>query len=150
MVKIYISGDHAGFKLKSKILRWLESDGYEVEDLGPYKYDKKDDYPDYTFPLAERVSKERKSCGVIIAGSGIGECIASNKVKRVRAVLYHGKSEKLIRISKLHDNTNVLCLGSWFVTEREAKRIIKLWITTEFSGEERHKRRLAKISKYER
>lgn len=149
-MKLYIAGDHAGFKLKEKIKKWLVKLGHEVKDFGPFKYDKDDDYPDYTFPLAEKVAKDRKSFGIVIAGSGIGECIAANKVKGIRAVLYYGKSRKILTTSKIHDNANVLCLGSRFLNERESKEAIKLWIKTKFTGEKRHKRRLGKITKYER
>ena len=148
-MKIYISGDHAGFKLKGKIKKWL-SKKHTVKDFGPFEYNKLDDYPDYTFPLAEAVAKDKKSLGIIIAGSGLGECIAANKVKGIRAALFHGKSNKIITTSKIHNNANVLCLGSRFLSEKEAKAAIILWLKTPFSKAVRHKRRLNKIAKYEK
>lgn len=149
-MRIYIAGDHAGFRLKGKIKLWLEGLGYKVDDLGPFEYKKGDDYPDYTFPLAEAVSFGKKSFGIVIAGSGIGECIAANKVRGVRAVLYHGGSLGIIKTSRLHDDANVLCLGARFVGEGEARRAIKLWLKTKFSNAKRHKRRLSKIASYEK
>jgi ribose 5-phosphate isomerase B len=149
-MKVYIAGDHAGYKLKEKVRAWLESEGHRVKDFGPLEFNKLDDYPDFTLPLAEAVAKDRKSMGVVIAGSGIGECIAANKVKGIRAVLYHAKSNFFIRTSRIHDNANVLCLGSRFLTLGEVKSAIKLWLGTKFPGEKRHKRRLGKIEKYER
>ncbi len=146
-MKIYLAGDHAGFKLKEKIKKYLKKH-HQIEDFGPLSYIKDDDYPDYTIPLAEAVSKNKQSLGIVIAGSGIGECIAANKVKGTRAVMIN-EYNKLTTISKAHDNTNILCLGSWFLKEKEAKKIISLWIKTKFSEETRHKRRLNKISKYE-
>ena len=146
---IYIGGDHAGFNLKEKIKTWLIREGNSVKDIGPFRYDKHDDYPDYTIPLAESVSKHRDSYGIVIAGSGIGETIAANKVNGIRAVLYHSHSPKLITTSKIHDNANILCLGSRFLNEKEIKSAIKLWLRTSFTGEKRHKRRLGKITKYE-
>jgi ribose 5-phosphate isomerase B len=148
-MKIYIAGDHAGYKFKEKIKDWL-SKKHKVIDLGPFEYDKFDDYPDFTIPLAEKVAKDKKSLGIVIAGSGIGECIAANKVKGIRAVSYHGKSNFYITTSKVHDDANVFCLGSRFMTEKEAKQAISLWIKTPFSKATRHKRRLGKIAKYER
>ncbi len=146
-MRIYLAGDHAGFLLKEKIKKFL-SKHHQIQDFGPLKYNRDDDYPDYTIPLAEAVAKD-KVLGIIIAGSGIGETIASNKVRGIRSVLYHGKNTKIIKISKQHDNTNVLCMGSWFIKEKEAKEVISLWIKTKFSEATRHKRRLNKISKYE-
>jgi ribose 5-phosphate isomerase B len=150
--KIYISCDHAGFEYKEKLKSWLERQSYSVEDLGPKTYDPKDDYPDYTFPLAEKVSKDKNSKGIIIAGSGIGEVIAANKVKNIRAVLFHSKDnlKKFIETSIIHDNTNILSFGSRFVTLDQAKKGIKIWLNTKFKNEKRHKRRLEKISKYEK
>ncbi len=149
-MRIYIAGDHAGFRLKEKIKLWLEKMGHKVDDLGPFEYKKGDDYPDYTFPLAETVAFGEKRVGIVIAGSGIGECIVANKVRGVRAVLYHGGSLAIVKTSRLHNDANVLCLGARFVGEREARRAIKLWLKTRFSNAKRHKRRLRKIGKYER
>lgn len=150
---IYLSGDHAGFELKEKLKPFLEKLGYEIEDFGPHEYNSKDDYPDFAIPMSKAVSKSRNSLGLIIAGSGIGEVIASNKVKGIRSVLFHAwakKTRKFLETSKIHDNANILCIGSRFVTFREAKKGIKIWLETSFKGETRHKRRLAKISRIEK
>ena len=148
--KVYIAGDHAGFVLKNKIGAWLEKGGYSVEDLGPFEYKKDDDYPDYAIPLAKKVAKDKGSFGLVIAGSGIGECIVSNKVKGIRAVLFYGKSKKVLEISRKHDDANVLCFGAWFVNEKDAKKAVNLWLGTRFSGALRHKRRLRKVERFER
>tara|TARA_Y100000310_G_C20633800_1_gene790090 strand:- start:605 stop:1075 length:471 start_codon:yes stop_codon:yes gene_type:complete len=148
--KIVLGGDHAGFELKEKLLKWLVEKGYEIEDFGPHGYDKLDDYPDYVIPMAERVAKSKgKSVGIMIAGSGIGEVIAAGKVKGIRAVLYHGGKMEVVKISKKHDHTNVLSLGSRLVKETEAKKAIELWLRTPESNQARHKRRLGKITRYE-
>jgi len=149
-MKIYIAGDHAGFMLKEKLKPWLEKQGYRVIDLGPFKYNSKDDYPDFVIPMAKAVAKSRDSLGIVIAGSGIGETIAANKVKSIKAVLYHGKSPDLITMSKLHDNANILCMGSRFVKKRDAIKSIELWLKTSFSNAARHKRRLRKIDLFEK
>tara|TARA_Y100000310_G_C20468502_1_gene708827 strand:- start:406 stop:873 length:468 start_codon:yes stop_codon:yes gene_type:complete len=147
--KIYLSGDHAGFNLKKKVLSYLEKRGYSIEDFGPNKYNSKDDYPDFVVPMAKKVAKDKNSRGIVIAGSGIGEVIASNKIKGIRSVLFHGKAnKKFLETSRIHDNTNVLCLGSRFVNEGESKKGINIWLKTEFKGEIRHKRRLKKIERY--
>lgn len=150
-MKIYIGGDHAGFELKEKVKAWLERQGHKVIDFGPFEYEKEDDYPDFTIPLAEKVSVDKKSRGIVIAGSGIGEVIASNKVKGIRSVLFYGKADKFfLETSRKHDGTNILCFGSRFVSFEEAKKAIKIWLATDFSREKRHIRRLGKIEKYER
>jgi len=150
-MKVYIGGDHAGFELKEKVKDYIKKLGYALEDVGPFKYDPEDDYPDYTIPLAKKVTKDKNSRGIIIAGSGIGEVIASNKVNGIRAVLFHGKANKFfLETSRIHNDTNILCFGSRFVSLRQAKKGIRIWLNTKFSKEERHKRRLDKISKYEK
>ena len=145
MKKIYISGDHAGFKLKEKLKKYLEKKGFRIKDFGPHEYNKNDDYPDYVVPMARAVAKN-KVRGIITAGSGEGEGIAVNKLKGVRATVYHGKNLRIIKTSREHNNANVLSLGSRFVTENEAKKAIEIFLKTKFSGG-RHKRRLKKIEK---
>ena len=146
--KIYLSGDHAGFELKENIKKWL-LEKYEVEDVGPLVYDKKDDYPDFVIPMARKVAKNKNSRGLIIAGSGQGEAIATNKIKGIKAGLYHGGLQKIIKTGREHDNTNILCLGSRFVSESEAKRAVNLFLKTKFQ-KGRHSRRLKKIEKIEK
>ena len=146
--KIYLSGDHAGFELKENVKKWL-LEKYEVEDVGPLVYDKNDDYPDFVIPMARKVAKNKNSRGLIIAGSGQGEAIATNKIKGIKAGLYHGGSQKIIKTGREHDNTNILCLGSRFVSESEAKRAVNLFLKTKFQ-KGRHSRRLKKIEKIEK
>ncbi len=142
--KIYMSGDHAGFKLKEKIKKFLLRKGFIVDDSGPHEYNSKDDYPDFVIPMAKKVAKA-KGRGIIIAGSGQGECITANKIKGIRAGLYHGGSTKIVKMGRLHDNTNILCFGERFVSEKEAKRAVNDFLKTKFEGG-RHSRRLKKIS----
>ena len=149
-MKIYIAGDHAGFKLKEKIKKYFDKKNISYKDFGPHRYNSKDDYPDFVIPMAKAVAKSRDSLGIVIAGSGIGETIAANKVKSIKAVLYHGKSPDLITMSKLHDNANILCMGSRFVKKRDAIKSIELWLKTSFSNAARHKRRLRKIDLFEK
>jgi len=145
---IYLSGDHAGFKLKQKLKPWL-SKNFKIEDIGPHEYNKLDDYPDFVIPMGKKVAKDKNSRGIIIAGSGQGEAIATNKIKGIKAGLYHGGSPKIVNTGRVHDNTNILCMGSRFVTEKEAKRAINIFLKTKFAGG-RHARRLKKVEKLEK
>lgn len=146
---IFIAGDHAGFKLKEKLKPFLEKKKLVIIDLGPFEYNPKDDYPDFVIPLAKKVAKTKNSVGIIIAGSGQGEAIATNKIKGIRAGLYHGANPKIVKTGREHDNTNILCVGSRFVKEAEAKRAINIFLNTKFQGG-RHTRRLKKIEKIEK
>lgn len=143
---IYLTSDHKGFKTKQEINDFLLSQNYQVTDLGPHTYDGDDDYPDYAFTLGETVVRE-KSRGIIICGSGIGVCIATNKVKGVRAG--YCESETHAILSRKDDDTNILVLDSLTFNSKSDFKIIEIWLNTPFSGESRHIRRLEKISAYE-
>ena len=147
--KIILGTDHAGFKLKGEIKLYLKKEGYEVEDMGANSFDKNDDYPDFIIPAAKKVAKER-CLGIIFGGSGQGEAIAANKVKGIRAALYYGKNPDIVKLSKTHNNTNILSLGARFLTKDEAINAVNLWLDTDFNNEERHIRRIGKISKIEK
>lgn len=146
---IYLASDHAGFELKNAIIKFLTQEGIAFKDMGPYEYAELDDYPDYIIPAAQEVAKNPQTDkGIVIGGSGQGEAIAANKVKGVRAALYYGGSKDIITLSRIHNDANILSLGARFVTEEEAVEVVKLWLKTDFSAEERHKRRLEKIDKF--
>jgi len=147
-MKIYIAGDHAGFKLKEKLKPWLEAKkGIKVIDMGPLKYDPKDDYPDFVIPLAKKVSRDKNSRGIIMAGSGQGEVIAANRIKGARAALFYGGNAKILKLSREHNNSNILSLGSRFLKENEIKKAITIWLGAPFSNAVRHKRRLRKVDR---
>jgi len=143
---IYLGGDHAGFKLKKEITEYLKSVGYKVTDLGNKKLDPKDDYPDYGFRVGLAVAAAG-SKGILFCGSAEGVCIAANKVAGVRAV--NPASVKLAKLSREHNDANVLCLSGWYTKPAAAKKIIAVWLKTKFSKEKRHLRRVKKISKFE-
>jgi len=150
-VKVFIGSDHAGFEYKQKIIKFLGKSGYLVKDMGPYEYDPKDDYPIYSFSVAKEVAKNKNSFGIIIARTGIGEAVAANKVKGVRAVSFLGKvNKKFIEMSRIHDNANVLAFGSDFVHFKDAKRALYIWLNTKFLGGKRHLRRLGEIEEFEK
>lgn len=147
-MKIYLATDHRGYELKEKIKGWLGEWGYEYEDMGAFEYDADDDYPDFVHKAAQIVSQDPENSRAIILGmSGQGEAMVANRYKGVRAALYYGGPEEIIKLSRQHNNANVLSLGAGFVGEDMAKKVIKLWLETFFSNEERHKRRIAKIDK---
>ncbi len=143
--KIFLGADHAGFLLKEEIKKYLQDEGLEVEDLGAHSLDNDDDYPDFIVPVAKKVAREKGSIGIVLGGSGQGEAIAANKVKGVRAALYYGGSTDIIRLSRTHNNANVLSLGARFLKKEGAINAVKLWLGTEFSNEKRHLRRLKKV-----
>jgi len=143
---IYIASDHAGFELKEKLKAYLLELGYEIKDFGAFSFDSEDDYPDFIRRAAKAVADDPEgSRGIILGGSGQGEAMVANRFKGVRAVVYYGKDEKIITLSREHNNANVLSLGARFLTEEEAKKVVKLWLETKFNGEERHERRVRKI-----
>lgn len=144
-MKIYIGADHAGFELKEDIVKFLLEKGFEVEDKGAYKLDPEDDYPDFITPVAQEVSKDKDSLGIVIGGSGQGEAIVANRIKGIRATVYYGGKPEIISLSKEHNNSNVLSLGARFLETEEAKEAVSRWIETDFSGDDRHVRRLQKI-----
>src|SRR3989338_642394 len=142
MKQIYFSGDHAGFYLKEKLMDFFRKKGFEIRDFGPYAYDKNDDYPDFVISMAKTVKKD-KVFGLVIAGSGEGEAIAVNKLKGIRASVYHGKNLKIVKTTREHNDANVLCIGARFVPEKEMKKAIEIFLETKFQGE-RHGGRLGK------
>lgn len=145
--KVYIGADHAGFSLKEKIKVFLEKNNFDCEDLGG-QGKSHDDYPDYAFKVAKSVSRNKDSLGILICGTGTGMVMAANKVKGIRAaVVYDDYSAKM---SKLHNNANILCLRGRNFSNEKNLHLIKTWLKSSFSGEERHKRRLKKIDNYEK
>lgn len=146
---IYLSSDHAGFELKTQLLSFLKENNYPCEDAGAISYNEQDDYPDFIIPGCEKVAANPDSLGIVIGGSGQGEAIAANKVKGIRAALFYGGNRDIITLSKEHNNANVLSLGARFLSVEEAKEVLQLWLVTKFTKEERHTRRIQKISDYE-
>jgi len=144
-MKIIVASDHAGFKLKEELIAYLESQKYDVVDGGTSSAESID-YPNIGFPAAEKVADGLVDFGIAICGSGIGMSIVTNKVKGVRAALC--TSENIARLSRQHNNANMLILPGRFISFEEAKKIVDTWLTTKFDGG-RHQRRIDKIKKYE-
>jgi RpiB/LacA/LacB family sugar-phosphate isomerase len=138
---IYIASDHAGFELKEKIIKNYA----EFKDLGPYEYRGEDDYPDYVYLLVKRVKKDlENNSGVLICKNGTGVCIASNKFKEIRAGL--GLNTEHIKSMISDDNINVLCLPADFLKEEEIIKMVEIFQSEKFQPENRHLRRLNKLS----
>jgi len=149
MKTVLFAADHAGFALKETLKPYVESLGYTVRDFGALHHEDGDDYVDYIAPLAEAVSKNPDNArGIILGGSGQGEAIVANRFPRVRAAVFYGKQESIPALSREHNDANILSLGARFITEDEAKKAVKEWLDTPFSGDERHVRRIGKIDQH--
>lgn len=145
-MKVFFATDHAGFELKNSLLDFVRDElGYEVEDLGAYEYNEEDDYPDFIKKAVEGLRPSTDDRAIILGGSGAGEAIVANRSKGVRAVVYYGGPLDIVRLSREHNDANVLSLGARFLNVEEAKTAVKLWLSTDFSDESRHTRRIQKI-----
>lgn len=147
-MKIYIGSDHGGFELKEEIKPFLEELGHTTEDMGAFSLNMEDDYPDFIIQVAQQVADDSESLGIVIGRSGNGEAIAANKVKSIRCALC--TNVEMATKAKEHNNANVLSLGSDYITREEAKEIVKTFVETSFTNEERHIRRIEKITSYEK
>lgn len=161
-MKIALATDHAGFEQLKDLDVYLESNGYEVRNYGPQTFNKDDDYPDFILPAAKSVALGECQFGIILGASGQGEAMAANKLKGIRCAVYYGPAVprgvvdaagrishdpyEIVRLSRLHNDSNMLSLAARFVPLTDMQNVIKLWLTTEFSGDERHKRRIDKIN----
>ncbi len=151
-MKIVIASDHAGFELKKYLVTSLQDKGYDVVDIGNGIYNEHDDYPDYIKMVGEYISEHNNSKqyrGIVIGGSGQGENICVNRFKNVRSALIYGNdielNTQIAKLSRQHNNANVMSLGARFIEQRHALEIVQIWLDENFSNEERHIRRLTKI-----
>jgi ribose 5-phosphate isomerase B len=145
-MKIFISSDHAGFELKRHLVERLALAGHDVRDLGPKEFNPEDDYPDFISLVAKEISREPGTTkGIVIGGSGQGEAMCANKFYGVRAAVYYGGNMDIVKLSREHNDANVLSLGARFLSPADAMNAATVWLSTPFSGDERHKRRLQKL-----
>lgn len=142
---IYLASDHAGFKLKEKIKKYLKHSKIEFLDMGNKKFNPRDDYPVFAKKLANKVAKNFDNRGIIFCGTGLGSCVVANKVKGIRAT--SAWDIPTTKQSRQHLDANILCLGEKVQTLMITKKIVKIWLKTEFSGEKRHLRRISMINK---
>jgi len=145
---IYFGSDHKGFKLKEYLKNFVREQGYEIMDLGNFKYDEEDDYPDFAAAVAKKVSLEfDKARGILICGSGVGMDVTANKFPNIRSAV--AISSDQIYDARRDDDVNVLSIAADFIPEADAEKIVKVFLETPFRGEERFKRRVEKISEIE-
>jgi ribose 5-phosphate isomerase B len=146
-MKLALASDHAGWDLKNIVAAWLRKQGHDVLEVFPDRYDPQDDYPDAAAAVGRAVSEGRAERGVLICGSGVGACVAANKIKGVRAGLCHDTYSAHQGVE--HDDVNVLCLGARVIGDATAIELLSAFLGARFSGEERHARRLGKVKALE-
>lgn len=162
-MKIALACDHAGFEKLKDLKDYLYGLGYDCQNFGPASLNTADDYPDFVVPAVQAVLSGSCERAVIIGGSGQGEAISANRIKGIRCAVFYGsvvpkssidasgqKSHdpyEIIRLSRQHNDSNALSLGARFISQQELHQAVKIWLETEFSNDERHKRRIAKLDK---
>jgi len=146
-MRVHIGGDHAAYDLKCTLVTFLQARGYDVVDHGPFYPDPEDDYPVAVLRAAEAVSGDIGAFGIVLGGSGNGEQMAANKVRGIRAALAY--NVETAQLARTHNNAQVLSIGARMNTQDEAEAMVETFLTTKFSGDERHARRLAMVERYE-
>ncbi|MBR6532491.1 RpiB/LacA/LacB family sugar-phosphate isomerase [Candidatus Saccharibacteria bacterium] len=144
---IYLGADHRGFEIKNNIFKFLKNSGLDVKDVGAYNYDPKDDYNDFAVTVARAVRREKESCGILICGSGIGMSIQANRFKGVRATA--ATDDRLVKVSREHNNANVLCLSADVSSEEQMQELIKTFLTTPFLAEPKYIHRNVRLDERE-
>ena len=146
-MQVHIGGDHAAFELHQELLTFLADEGHEVTDHGPFEYDAVDDYPVFVIRAAQAVAADPGSRGIVLGGSGNGEQMAANKVAGIRAALCY--NAELARLAREHNDAQVLSMGGRMQSVEEAKEMVRVFLATDFTGEERHQRRIDMVSAFE-
>ena len=146
-MRVHLGGDHAAYDLLLDLVSFLEEEGHEVTNHGPHSYDELDDYPVYVLRAAEAVAAEPGSRGVVLGGSGNGEQMAANKVAGIRAALC--SDDDLARLAREHNDAQVISIGARMTSAAQARSMLRVFLATPFSGDERHQRRIAMVSAYE-
>ncbi|MFX4285938.1 ribose-5-phosphate isomerase [Janibacter sp. G349] len=146
-MRVHIGGDHAAFELHQELLTFLADEGHEVTDHGPFAYDALDDYPVFVIRAAQAVAADPGSRGIVLGGSGNGEQMAANKVAGIRAALCY--NAELARLAREHNDAQVLSMGGRMQSVEEAKEMVRVFLATDFTGEERHQRRIDMVSAFE-
>ena len=146
-MKIYLGSDHRGFELKERLKAWLSEQGRKYEDMGPFEYDKDDDYPDFAKLVGEKVAADQGSKGILICGSGVGAVVAANKIKGIIAGTMFDPEQ--VKASVADENTNIIGLSNDYTSKEKNMEIVKAFLESKFSGAERHVRRVGKIKNLE-
>jgi len=153
-LRIIVASDHAGLERKNELLSYLKEEGFDVVDVGAYSFVKDDDYPEFMVKAAMKVVEDPENTKAVIFGmSGQGEAMVANRLPGVRAAVWYGGSDvvsrDIIRLSREHNDANILSIGAGFVSKDEMIAAVKLWLSTPFSNEERHRRRIEEIDSIE-
>jgi ribose 5-phosphate isomerase B len=146
-MRVHIAADHAGFELKTHLIAWLDANGHDVVDHGAHEYDAEDDYPPFCVDAAAAAVADRSSLAIVIGGSGNGEQIAANKVKGARAAL--AWSVETAALARQHNDAQIVSIGARMHTPDEAVAIVESFLTTPWSDEARHQRRIDLLLAYE-
>jgi ribose 5-phosphate isomerase B len=146
-MKIAIGADHGGYPLNERVIKELAAAGHELLDFGTHVGSRPDDYPDYALKVGQAIQRHEADIGILICGSGVGAAVAANKLKGIRAALC-GDTYSAHQ-SREHDDCNVLCMGARVTGEELALELVRAFVAARFSGEERHRRRLAKVLEME-
>ena len=146
-MKIHLATDHAGLDIKNEIKLYLSNGGHHVIDHGAYEYDPLDDYPDFIFPCANSVSSDPQSKGIILGGSGQGEAMAANRIKGIRAAVYYGGDIEIVKLSRRHNDANILSIGARFLSKEKIFSMLETWLKEPYSGG-RHQNRLNKLDNF--
>lgn len=146
-MRVHIGGDHAAFELHQELLTFLEDEGHQVTDHGPFEYDALDDYPVFVIRAAQAVAADPGSRGLVLGGSGNGEQMAANKVAGIRAALCY--NTELARLAREHNDAQILSMGGRMQSVAEAEEMVRTFLITEFIGEERHQRRIDMVTAFE-
>ncbi|NMB57475.1 RpiB/LacA/LacB family sugar-phosphate isomerase [Candidatus Beckwithbacteria bacterium] len=142
---LYLATDHRGYKLKNQLKAWLIAKKIKFKDLGAYEFNSNDNYPDFAHSLSQKVLEQADNKGVLFCGSGAGVCIAANKIKGIRACL--GFNHRQVASFVKDDNVNVLCVAADYTNKFKCFQLVKTFLKTKFSGEEKYQRRIEKIEK---
>ncbi len=146
-MRVHIGGDHAAYEMHQDLRDWMSEQGHDVTDHGPFDYDELDDYPTFVLRAAEAVAADPGALGVVLGGSGNGEQIAANKVPGIRAALCY--NPELATLARKHNNAHIISIGARMQTRDESRAMVEAFLGTEFSGEQRHQRRIDMMSEYE-
>jgi ribose 5-phosphate isomerase B len=146
-MRVHIGGDHAAYDLQQDLIAFLEGEGHDVTNHGPFTLDPVDDYPVFVLRAAEAVAADPDSLGIVLGGSGNGEQMAANKVVGVRAALCY--NDELAQLAREHNDARVLSIGARMSSVEQARSMVRTFLDTPFSGEERHQRRIDMVSAYE-
>ena len=146
-MRVHIGGDHAAFELHQELLTFLAEEGHEVVDHGPFEYDAVDDYPVFVIRAAQAVAADPGSRGIVLGGSGNGEQMAANKVEGIRAALCY--NAELAQLAREHNDAQIISMGGRMQPVEESKEMVRVFLATEFTGEERHQRRIDMVTAFE-